>query len=159
MDPGAPIVYPQDIIDAGVAGGSQNCDYCHILINNNWNNHSIDHAALVTADTTNCTSCHDGDPGTNLTAPNSDATPYVGLTENHNPKGCYTCHDDSADATRGTYLLVGDANVNGYVGAMPAGPANCSDCHTTYFDGHDHAIDNAQDSGTAEHDVAMGSDA
>ena len=64
------------------------------------------------------------------------ATPYVGTGENHNPTGCYTCHDNSGAATRGNYLTQGAANVKGYVGAMPAGPANCSNCHTAYFDGH-----------------------
>jgi hypothetical protein len=67
MDPGAPIVTPQDIIDAGKgAGTAQNCDSCHIAIGGDWTTHNVDHAAArVTADT-NCTSCHDGNPGTNL---------------------------------------------------------------------------------------------
>jgi hypothetical protein len=141
MDPGAPTVTPQDIIDAGkgTGGANQNCDSCHIAINNSWGNHSIDHATFVLEDT-NCTSCHDGNPGTNTTAPNAPSgnTPYVGVTEVHNPTLCYTCHDNSAAATRGNYLTQVAANVKGYVGAMPAGSTNptCSDCHTAYFDGH-----------------------
>ncbi|MDF1577261.1 MAG: hypothetical protein P1P81_02330, partial [Desulfobulbales bacterium] len=39
------------------------------------------------------------------------------------------------------YLALAAANVKGYVGAMPAGPANCSQCHISYFDSHVHGVD------------------
>ncbi|MDF1577260.1 MAG: hypothetical protein P1P81_02325, partial [Desulfobulbales bacterium] len=150
MDPGTATLTAQDIIDAGkgTGGANQNCDSCHISINTSWDNHVVDHAARVTADT-NCTSCHDGNPGTNTTAPNSVTTPYTGATENHNPTGCYTCHDNSAATTRGNYLALAAANVKGYVGAMPVGPANCSQCHIAYFDSH------AVHTSTAGHDVTF----
>ena len=57
--------------------------------------------------------------------------------------------DDSGAATRGNYLTQGAANVKGYVGAMPSAPADCSACHTAYFDGH------ATHTGTSGHDVAF----
>ena len=65
-------ITPQDIIDAGkgTSGSSQNCDTCHISINTDWDNHTVDHTTFVLEDT-NCTSCHDDNPGTNTTAPNS----------------------------------------------------------------------------------------
>jgi hypothetical protein len=128
---------PTSTVIAASSGGSADpaqCNECHTA---NWDttHAAVDHSARVTADTS-CTSCNEGDPGTDTTAPNSVATPYIGTGEIHESNFCYTCHDDSSNATRGTYLTQAAANVQGYVGAMPSAPANCSDCHTAYFDGH-----------------------
>ena len=78
-------------------------------------------------------------------------------SENHSVSGCYTCHDNSAAATRGNYLTLVEANQNDYVDAMPAGSTNptCSDCHNTaYFDSHTHGTGSnhtvSYDGGTAD---------
>jgi hypothetical protein len=145
---GAPI--STVIADGWGTPATANCDECHTAIGADWTQHNVDHAtSRVTADT-NCTSCHDGNPGTNTTAPNSVTSPYVGATENHNPTGCYTCHNNVDVANRGTYLTQAQANVKGYVGAMPAGGGDCSACHNAYFDAHVHG----QDGGYVDHDVS-----
>jgi len=136
---------PQLIIEAGEGpgGGSQFCDSCHVSIGTSWVNHTpVDHTdtgfsyVLANTDTStttvNCVGCHTGDV---ITAVHDRAS--AGGTA-----PCQKCH-----ASDGS--LQGSAVANG---------GECTTCHTTYFDGHDHAVDNAQDAGTAEHDVAMGSD-
>jgi hypothetical protein len=62
--------------------------------------------------------------------------------ENHSVSGCYTCHDNSGDATRGQIKSPG-----AYTTTITQG--NCSACHTAYFEGH--ATHTGEDFG---HDVA-----
>ncbi|MBU0673893.1 MAG: hypothetical protein KJ950_04550 [Proteobacteria bacterium] len=99
------------------------CADCHPTRNSSFASHTVDHAARVLT-TTLCVACHDGDPGTNTTAPNTINTPFVGVGEVHGT-GCSACHQ-----TDGTLQSGPNGDATGGAGA-------CADCHVA-FNGHSH---------------------
>jgi hypothetical protein len=118
---------------AATNDGGGACIACHTT---GFDVHTKDHTAIVIANTgnttnsENCIGCHDGDPGTNHTAPNSVASPYTDPGENHNSSGCFTCHDS------GTGALTGSASTADINGIATDAAYECGECHAAYFDGH-----------------------